>query len=381
MPQESRRRLLKLGLIGAVAILVGGAWKYISNIMGISYQAELPREEEQKPPQTDAPFAGQGARDFQDPINGSSDAVENGIREGKAENDVKAEDDADDRSDPGEKGWKRPLGKTGFMVSLFGLGGAGVIAAPGKKDEAIYIINRALDLGVNYIDTAPSYADGVSESHIGEVMKERRSEVFLASKTLERSYDGTMRLIEKSLRRLQTDYLDLLQVHGIRDRDDAMAALKDDGAVRALEGLKKQGVIKYTGVTGHRQPAALLYAMEAFDFDCVLMPLNPADVHSRSFKDELLASAADEGVGIIAMKVASYGRLFRSEGIASMEQALGYVLSLPVSTAIVGISSIEQLEENIDIAKNFSTFPADKMEYLEALTAPYQAEANFFKDW
>ncbi|MCK8824871.1 aldo/keto reductase [Fuchsiella alkaliacetigena] len=273
----------------------------------------------------------------------------------------------------------RSLGRTGHEVSLFSLGGEATIEQEHRQEEAVEIINRALDLGVNYIDTAPSYGNGGSESNIGQVMRERREEVFLATKTHDRSYAGTMELFEQSLERLQTDYLDLYQLHNIRVDRDLDRALSSNGAIEAMEELKSQGLIKNIGITGHRDPQVLLRGIEEYDFDCILMALNAGDIHYRPFQEQLLEKAVAREMGIIAMKVVAAGRIIRSEGITSMEQALGYSLSFPVSTAIVGISNLRELEENVQIAKEFSKYPEQQLAEIEELTASYEREANFFK--
>lgn len=273
----------------------------------------------------------------------------------------------------------RPLGNTGFQVSILGLGGEAAVEKSRDPDRAVEIINRALDLGINYIDTAPTYGGGGSESNIGRVMKERRSEAFLATKTRDRSYDGTMRLCEASLDRLQTDYLDLYQLHNLRTREEVSQVLSPSGAVKALERLQREGVIKHLGVTGHRDPDVLLQAIQAYDFDCVLMTLNAADRHHSPFQTDLLETARQREMGTIAMKVTARGRIFGAGGLDSMQQALGYTLTLPVSTAIVGVSTLEQLEENAFIARSFEPLSAGEMEDIENLTRQGYREGNFFK--
>lgn len=273
---------------------------------------------------------------------------------------------------------RRKLGRTGYYTSVLGLGGA-FIVAEGPRNEAAAVINRALDLGVNYIDTAPTY--GSSESNIGEVMRYRRNEAYLAGKTLDRSRDGTMRLFEQSLKRLQTDYLDLYQLHGVHSDDDLKQLFGVNGAVKALEELKEGGVVKFTGITNHKNCPVLLQALEEYDFDCVLIALNAGHVHDDSLAADVLQVARQKNMGVIAMKVAAYGRIFREGGVASMEQALGYVLSYPVSTAVVGISTMEELEENVRIARGFEPFSMERMKQLEELAEPYQQEINFFKQW
>ncbi len=273
----------------------------------------------------------------------------------------------------------RQLGKTGHRVSLFSLGGEGAIKRPGFEEEAEEIIQRALDLGVNYIDTAPSYGNGLSERNIGRVMKHRRREVFLASKTHDRSYDGTMRLLEESLQRLQTDHLDLYQLHNLRVERDLQRAFARNGAYRALESLKEQGVVRHIGLTGHRDPAILRRGIEQRSFDCILMTLNAADSHALPFQDDVLPDAVDRDLGIIAMKVPAHGRILREDGVPTMAKALGYVWSFPVHTAIVGISEIAQLEENVAIAKQFEPYSESMRKQIAALTEHYHEEASWFK--
>ncbi|MBW6464618.1 MAG: aldo/keto reductase [Dethiobacteria bacterium] len=274
---------------------------------------------------------------------------------------------------------KRLLGKTGFSVSIYSLGGESTIESTDRTDEAEAIINRALDLGVNYIDTAPAYNLGGSESNIGRVMKRRREEVFLATKTGSRSYSGTMRQVEKSLSRLQTDYLNLYQLHDMQTEDDLKKVLAEDGALKALEELKSQGVIRHTGITGHKDPKLLLRVIKEYPFDCILFSLNAGDVHYRSFKEIVLPVAVSQNLGIIAMKVTAVGRIFNKNGLATMEQALGYTLSHPVSTAIVGITNLAEVEENVRIAAEFKPYTEEELRKLERLTEPYAEEANFFK--
>ncbi|MBU2446645.1 MAG: aldo/keto reductase [Bacteroidetes bacterium] len=273
----------------------------------------------------------------------------------------------------------RMLGKTGYKVGLFSLGGQATLEKSGTESESVKIINRALDLGVNYIDTAAAYGGGVSETYIGKVMKDRRSEVFLATKTHDRSYDGSMRLLEKSLKQLQTNRIDLWQLHNVRTENDLKKIFAEDGAIKAFEKARRDGIVKYLGISGHYDPFVLAKGINEYDFDCILLSLNAADKHNASFIDNLLPLALKKNLGIIGMKIPSRGRIFKSGGITTMKQAMEYVLTLPVSTIIVGISTIKELEENINIAKNFKYLTSQQMEELEELTKPYHSDANWFK--
>ncbi|MEJ5305777.1 MAG: aldo/keto reductase [Ignavibacteria bacterium] len=274
---------------------------------------------------------------------------------------------------------KRVLGKTGYQVGIFSLGGQATLEQAGTEKESIKIINRAIDLGVNYIDTAAAYGQGISETYIGKVMKDRRNEVFLATKTHNRSYDGSMQLLEKSLKQLQTDRIDLWQLHNVRTEDDLKKIFASDGAIKALEEARRSGVVRYLGITGHYDPWVLKKGIDEYDFDCILMALNAADRHNKSFIDNLLPFAVQKNLGIIGMKIPARGRIFREGGITSMKQAMEYVLTLPVSTIIVGISTLNELEENVRIAKNFKPLSEKQMRELEELTKPYFDEAAWFK--
>lgn len=275
---------------------------------------------------------------------------------------------------------KRVLGKTGYQVGIFSLGGQATLEQAGTEKESIKIINRALDLGVNYIDTAAAYGQGISETYIGKVMKDRRNEVFLATKTHNRTFDGSMKLLEKSLKQLQSDKIDLWQLHNVRTEEDLKKIFANDGAIKALEEARRNGIVRYLGITGHYDPWVLKKAIDEYNFDCILMALNAADRHNKSFIDNLLPFAVQKNLGIIGMKIPARGRIFRPGGITTMKQAMEYVLTLQVSTIIVGISTIQELEENIRIAKNFKPLSKEEMALLEELTKPYFDDAAWFKN-
>jgi uncharacterized protein len=273
----------------------------------------------------------------------------------------------------------RPLGRTGHQVGLFSLGGQATLEQPGREQEALAIIHRALDLGVNYIDTAPAYGRGVSLRYIGEVMKTRRAEVYLATKTHLRTRDESMRLLEMNLELLQTDHLDLWQLHNIMDLEQVDQVFRRGGAMEALIEAKEQGVVRHLGLSGHYDPAPLMDCIERFDFDALLMALNPTDPHLYPFADQLLPLANRKGMGVIAMKLACRGRIFRRGGLRTMSDSMRYTLSHPVSTAIIGCDTVSQLEENVRIAAAFQPMDRAEMHRIAALTAPYAGDAAFFK--
>ncbi|MGE5815741.1 MAG: aldo/keto reductase [Acidobacteriota bacterium] len=273
----------------------------------------------------------------------------------------------------------RAFGRTGHHVKLFSLGGQATLEKPGTHDDSIAIINRAIDLGVNYIDTAARYGNGISQTNIGDVMKTRRKEVFLASKTHDRTRDGSLKLLEESLRLLQTDHLDLWQLHNVQNDAQLDTIFGKDGAIEAMQKAREQKMVRFLGITGHFDPDVLLRGIQRFDFDTILMALNPADKHHLAFTERLLPAANEKKMGIVAMKIPARGRLFRPDGINRMNDAMSYVLTLPVSTVIVGCDTVQQLEQNVEIATNFNPLPATEMARLEKLTAGYVAEASWFK--
>jgi len=185
----------------------------------------------------------------------------------------------------------RNLGRTGYRVGILSLGGQATLEIPGKEAESEAIINRAIDLGINYIDSAAGYGNGTSEKNIGRVLKTRRKEVFVTSKTADRTYDGSMKLLERTLTNMQTDHLDLWQIHNLQTKAQLEQIFAKDGAVRALERAREQGACNFLGVTGHFEPNVLIEAIRRFPFDTILMAVNAADRHYLSFIEHLLPVA------------------------------------------------------------------------------------------
>jgi predicted aldo/keto reductase-like oxidoreductase len=290
----------------------------------------------------------------------------------------------------------RPLGRTGHAVKIFSLGGQAALEHPTNQDVAVPIIERALDLGVNYIDTSARYGGPArwSERYLGLVMKRRRAEAFLATKTHDRTRDGSLRLLEESFTLLQTDHLDLWQLHNLQTMDDVERIFAKGGAIEALLQAREQKLVRFLGVTGHADPDVLVAAIQRFPFDTVLMALNAADRHHLSFASRLLPLAVERNMGIIGMKIPARGRILSSwapaaddkygakvPGTLSMPEALRYVLTLPVSTVIVGCDSIAQLEQNITIARGFTPLASAEMAALEERTRPVHRQALFFRRW
>ncbi|HYK92063.1 MAG TPA: aldo/keto reductase [Acidobacteriota bacterium] len=262
---------------------------------------------------------------------------------------------------------QRPLGKTGCQVTIYGLGGLFTVSMHDRHDEAVAIVNRAIDLGINYIDTSAFYGTGASELNIGTVMKKRRNEVFLASKSHNYTYDGTMALFDQSLKRLQTDHIDLYQHHLLGGLGKLEQLQQKHSAREAFERLRAQGAIRYIGVTGHSS-RVLADALEDYPYDCALITLNAAQavMDNPEDLDRFFRVAKAKEVGVIAMKVVARGALIK-QGLG-IRQLLPYVLSFPVSTAIVGISTVSHLEENVRVACAFNK-PLSEKEMVEIRAA------------
>jgi hypothetical protein len=296
----------------------------------------------------------------------------------------------------------RNLGKTGYKVGIFSLGGQASIERPHNEEVAVPIIEKALDLGVNYVDTSSIYGgpERWSEQYVGKVMKHRRNEAFLATKTRERTRDGSMRMIETSLKLLQTDHVDLWQLHDVGTMTDVNEIFAKGGAMEALLEAREQKIVRYLGVTGHYRPDALIEAIHRYSFDTVLMAVNAADPHHFSFSEQLLPLAVEKQMGIIGMKVPARGRILSTwtpppveqqkhswegmvvaptAGTLNMQQAMYYSLSLPVSTVIIGCDTIAQLEENVQLAREFTPLNQKQMAALTEKAQPVSKQSLFFR--
>jgi aryl-alcohol dehydrogenase-like predicted oxidoreductase len=275
----------------------------------------------------------------------------------------------------------RVLGRTGRKVSILAFGAGSRFLMYKEEDRALAALTRALDLGITYVDTAYSYGDGLSEERVGKGIKGRRNELFVATKINKRNGDEAMRIIEGSLKRLQTDHVDLLHVHSLTDMQDLAAIEAPDGVLKVLYKLRDQKVARAIGVTSHSDPAVLKTALERNDFDCTQMALNAALVgmanaqsgfeanpmaRPASFEGVALPVARRKNMGVIAMKVFAQEHLL---GKASPDMLLRYSLSLPVTAATAGMPKLEHIEANIEVARNFKPLTPAEMEALSSKLA------------
>lgn len=267
---------------------------------------------------------------------------------------------------------RRKLGRHDELVSALGLGGyhVGVI---GTEREAIRIVHAAIDAGVTFLDNAWEYHDGKSEKRMGKAIKDRRDSVFLMTKLCTHGRDAktAMRMLEESLRRLQTDYLDLWQIHECVYYNDPERHFAKGGAVEALERAKKDGKVRYVGFTGHKDPAIHMAMLShEFPFDTCQLPLNAFDASftNRSFEQRVLPELIRQGIAPLGMKSLGAGQAVKKKAISPAD-ALGYAMSLPVTTTISGIDSMRVLKQNLNVARGFVPMSESRMAALRTRIA------------
>ena len=263
------------------------------------------------------------------------------------------------------------LGKTGVRIPplVFGTGSRFMTAT---EDDGLALLEFALDNGLYYWDTAAIYKNEneFSEERLGKILKSRRSEVFLATKVGERNADDAKKTIETSLKRLQTDYIDLFQIHSVTNEEEVRRFGDKDGVLPVLKKFQEEGVIKYIGFTGHTDASAMKLAAEMYDFDTMLIALNHQQQGKEPFEEEPIPFAAQKGLGIIGMKV-----IRPRETVTDLnpDDLVKYALSLKgVTVPIIGMETKEVMQKNIDIIKNFKEpFSDEKMKELQVKLDPY----------
>jgi len=272
---------------------------------------------------------------------------------------------------------KRRLGKTGIDVTILGLGGEGILRTTGYDKAAYDLINKALDLGITYLESARAYSG--SESYYGKALRERRKEIFLASKSHARDKKGALQHLHETLKNMKTDHLDLWQVHDMRTKEDVEGIFAPTGALEAFQEAREKGLVRFLGVTGHHDPGIILQCIERFPFDTVLMPVNPAEPAYKSFIDEVIPAAVDKGMGIIGMKVYFRGLAARLPGVMSLEPFYRYALSQEISTAVIGCDDPVQLEENVGFAASFKAMSGGEQRELVDSVSPIARKLMYYK--
>lgn len=244
----------------------------------------------------------------------------------------------------------RPFGKTGEEFPILSFGAEQIVDEQNcTREGAIELVNEAIDHGVRYFDTAWGYYEGQAERRLGYVAKDRREEMWIATKTEDTSRDGALRQLEESLKRLQTDYVDEWRLHNVYDYARLDKFTGDGGALEAAIEAKEQGLVKHISISSHSDPQILVEALNRFPFESALIALSVLDHFILSFAEEFLPVANAKAVATIGMKVLGM-RVLSHE----IERSLRYAFSLPVSTVIVGMETMAQLEQNLAIAESFT---------------------------
>lgn len=261
----------------------------------------------------------------------------------------------------------RPFGRhSDVKVSALGLGGHHLGQAEGLK-TAIRIVHGAIDGGITFFDNCWEYNLGKSENWMGMGLKGKRDKVFLMTKVCTHGREGSLatRMLEESLHRLQTDHLDLWQIHGVAFENDPDLFIRPNGAAEALRKAKEQGKVRFVGFTGHKRPEIHLKMLNCgFEWDSVQMPLNPFDANFLSFEQQVLPELNNRGIAAVGMKpIVGHGESVK-KGMLSAQEALSYAMSLPVTTTITGMEKPEILEQNLKVAQGFQ--PLSQME-MQAL--------------
>lgn len=273
---------------------------------------------------------------------------------------------------------KRPMGRTGLQVSCMGLGGyhLGTIQ---EQSMVSRIVSEAIDAGVNFFDNAWEYHDGRSEEVVGQALKGRRDKAIVMTKvcTHGRDQNVAMRQLEDSLRRLQTDHLDVWQIHEVVYWNDPDMIFAPNGAAEALTKAKQQGKVRFVGFTGHKDPRIHQKVLaHNFPFDTVQMPLNCFDATFRSFEENVLPELNRRGIAPFGMKsFGGSGEMLR-HGDVTPREALSYAMSLPVAVTISGVDTIEVLHQNLEIAKGFQPLSASDMRGLRERCRTFAADGH-----
>jgi len=265
---------------------------------------------------------------------------------------------------------RRTLGKTGEKVSLVCLGGFH-IGVPKDRAEGIRIIEAAIDRGINFLDNSDDYHAGESEIRMGKAIQGKRDKVFLMTKPHPRDKKGALKSLDESLRRLQTDYLDLWQFHEIVYETDPDWIFSPHGAIEAAYIAKKQGKVRYVGFTGHYRPEYHLKMLsKPYEWDTVQMPLNVFDPFYRSFEKQVLPVLVERKIGVIGMKPLASGLVAKTKAVPPIE-ALQYAMNLPVSTVCTGCDSMEILEQAVRAAITFKPLTESQLASIRERAKPF----------
>lgn len=271
----------------------------------------------------------------------------------------------------------RRLGLTGRKVTALGMGGEGVLRTFGYAAEAAAVIERALDEGIAYMESARAYSG--SEAYYGATLGARRASLFLASKAHDRTRAGALAQLEVTLRAMRTDYLDLWQLHDVREWEELDAFEDGGGAYAAFVEAKERGLVRHIGVTGHHDPAVLRACLERFSFDTVLLPVNPAEGVRDAFAREVIPAARARGMGVIGMKVLARGLLLDRRAGLTPRELICYALSQDVDTIVIGFDNPEHVSQAAAAARNFTPMDSAEQRLLEARVARVAGQVTYYR--
>lgn len=277
---------------------------------------------------------------------------------------------------------RRMLGRTGVEVSLIGLGGWHLGFKSIDDDLAVRMIRTAIDNGIDFMDNCWDYNEGASETRMGNALRDGyRDRVFLMTKIDGRTKQEAARQLDESLKRLQTDHIDLVQHHEILRYEDPHRIFDEDGANAALIEARDAGKIRFIGFTGHKDPRIHLYMLEVagelgFQFDAVQMPLNVMDAHYRSFEKLVLPELVKQNIGVLAMKTLANGTILESQAVNAIE-CLHYAMNLPSSVVITGCEDMEDLEQALTAARTFQPMTEDHVDNLLAKTKQLASRGEY----
>ena len=274
----------------------------------------------------------------------------------------------------------RLFGKSGQEVTIVGLGGEGILRTYDEHERAQAVIMEAASQGISYFDSAKAYAG--SEGYYGQFWEDHpdlRTNIFQTSKSASRDKDGALNDLESTLETMGLDHLDLWQIHDLRSKSDLRKVGGPGGALEAFREAKDAGKVRFIGVTGHHDPSILTCAVENWDVDSVLMPVNPLEGDLGGFLDATLQAAEEKGIAIVGMKVLGAGHYINPREKINPELLVRYALSQRITLAIVGCSSPKEVRLLAEVGRNFEPLTSREMEQLEGLFRPYARRLAFYR--
>ncbi len=273
-----------------------------------------------------------------------------------------------------------PFGTTGRSVSAVGLGGEGVLRTYGRLDEAQTVIRQAIEMGVTYFDSARVYSD--SEIYLGSIWGENpdvRKSIFQTSKSASRDRDGALADLEGSLKRLQTDYLDLWQIHDVRTMADIEAISRPGGALEAFVEAREKGTVRFIGVTGHHDPEVLTRAVQEWPVDSVLLPVNPIEEIIGGFLTSTLNAAKEKNIGVVGMKVVGGSHYILPKLGITADLLIRYANSIDITLPIIGCSNPDEVKTMVDATETMVPLTLKERAQIMSRLQPYASRLAFYR--